>query len=309
MLDPTPFFTKKLLLVTGKGGIGKSLVTAALGQLAAERGLRTLLVENASQDQLGPLFGLPALGHQESQIQPQLSCLNIGSEENFREYVVKYLGQRMLYETVFSNRLVKSFMSTVPGLAEVMLLGRLFYIAELKEGERPDLVVFDAPASGHFMSLMTTPDAVLKSSLGGPLVRETERVNGFLASPDKCAVLYVTVPEDLVVSEALEFLPRLAAASPARLGGVVVNRVPAPDPVLDELALQHPTPVSIYLEERRAAAREALQTLRLGLDELARGSAALALATLPELGFIDEPLGRGFGERFLAGRGPAGGEV
>src|SRR5690606_16574585 len=94
--------------------------------------------------------------------------------------------------------------------------------------DSPELVIFDGHATGHFLSLMTTPDAVLDTRLGGPLVRETERVRDFLADPVKCGLVYVCVPEDLVVSETLDFLPRLAQKSPARLSAIIANRCPVP---------------------------------------------------------------------------------
>lgn len=283
---------RRLLLVTGKGGIGKSLVAASLGQLAAESGLRTLIVESASLDQLAPLFGGQPTGHAITPVSanPLLATINLNPSDNFRDYVVKHLGQKALFEKVFSHRVVHSFIDTIPGLPELMLLGRLYYECELAPAPRFDLVIFDGFASGHFLSLMTTPDAVLSSNLGGPLARETERVREFLADAAKVGILHVSVPEDLVVSETLDFLPALRAKAPAQLAGIIVNRVP-------EMPVGSGTPATDYLKGRAETSRQALASLTSGLAAL---DLRLPVWRLAELGFVDEPLPTGFGRRFLA---------
>ena len=289
MLESHALFNRKLLLVTGKGGIGKTLLTAALGQLAAAQGKRVLLVEFVACDQLAPLFGGQLPGHSERTVAPGIDCVNIDPAENFREYVTKYLKQKRLYDTIFSNRVVRSFISTVPGLSELMLLGRLFYHCELQEAHPYDLVIFDAFASGHFLSLMTTPEAVLGTSLGGPLNRETERVQSFLKDETKCATIFVTIPEPLVVSETLDFLPKLAEKSPTKVAGLVVNRMP---PDISGLTLEGAA--TAYLRGSDAVAAAALATLKTGLEEF-----KLPIWTLPELGFVPTPLPGDFAAKFF----------
>ncbi len=293
-LSNLPFLSRQLVLITGKGGIGKTLVTAALGQVAAAAGKKTLLIESAATDQLAPLVGVASTGHVESRVTDMLSIINLNPPDNFREYVVKYLGQKRLYDTVFSNRVVDSFVNTIPGMAELMMLGRLFYNCELAPPPRPDLVVFDGFASGHFLSLMTTPDAVLQSNLGGPLTRETERVKAFLADEKRCGILYVATPEELVVNETLEFLERLREKAPARLMGVVLNRSWSGLPA----AAGGPHTKS-YLAHRRAGAERAEDALTLGLDRLKAAGMNLPLLRLPERGFVAEPVTPVFAAEFL----------
>ena len=289
-------FARKLLLITGKGGIGKSLISAAIGQAAAEEGARVLIVENAAVDQVAPIFGLPSIGHQTTAVYPGLECINLNAEENFRDYVVKHLGQKRLFEKVLSHRVVQSFISMIPGLGELMFLGRLFYECELAPEPRYDLVIFDAPASGHFMSLMTTPDAVLGSNLGGPLRRETERVKAFLADRSKTGTLYIATPEELVVSEALDFLPRLVKAAPAEVMAVLVNRVPSWDPAsLDQVA---DSPSRAFLVHQQRAAAQALAALRDGLAT-SGDLRNLPVLIIPEDGSVTEPLKPGEGRRLL----------
>jgi arsenite-transporting ATPase len=284
---------KRLLLVTGKGGIGKTLSAAALGQLAASRGKRVLIVEAAGEASIPPLFGKTAPIHVEVSLAPGLSTLNLDPAGNFRDYVVKHLGQPRLFDKVFNNKVVQSFISAIPGFAEVMLLGRLYYECELQPTP-PDLVIFDGYASGHFLSLMTTPDAVLESDLGGPLARETDRVKKFLGDAKKAAVIYVTVAEELIVSECLEFLPLLKQKSPVAPAALFVNRLPPPAVLGDGAA-------AAYAERRAASSRAARATLEQGLARLAEGGLPLMLRDLKELGFVDEPLAADFGRTWLEG--------
>jgi anion-transporting ArsA/GET3 family ATPase len=298
---------KRLVLVTGKGGIGKTVVAAALGQAAAAAAsgtASTLISESALTDQVAPLFGHPAVGHRETEVQPGLFSINLDPPLNFRDYVVKYLRQPGLYDRVFSNRLVQSFIDTVPGFAELMMLGRTFYTSELAPEPRPRFIAFDAYASGHFLSLMTTPDAVLAAGFGGPLASETERVKAFLADPDKTAVVYVVTPEELVVSEALDFIPKLVARSPARLAGVIVNRVPAPAPAASRSLGAGGQAAMDFLAARQARAQAAIGMLRSGLDAFADAGMRIDGWMLPDLGAVPEPLPAGFGSHWLRSGGP-----
>ena len=309
---------KKLIFVTGKGGIGKTLCTAVLGQQLAALGKRTLIIENNYRDQVAPLFGFEPCGHSETLVSERLATINLSARETFKEYVTKHLGQPRLFDKVFNHQVVQTFIATIPGLAEVVMLGRLFHTLELAEPRRYDTIVFDGYASGHFLSLMTTPDAIIGSGIGGPLVKETSRVRQYLADPEKSTCIYVGVPESLVVSECLDFLPQLAAKSPVDLAGVVINKTPTDvlthlkgdsgpaaavsQPTVSQPTVSQPTvsqeatsetadqdPVGVYLDRRRHLALEAIEQLQKGLQSHA-GLEHLEVCYLPDLGFIEEPV-------------------
>ncbi len=284
--------SRKLLFVTGKGGIGKTLVSVAMAQAAAAAGLRVLLVESSSRDQIAPLFGLDPVGHNETVAAPGITCINLSAAGNFREYITKYLGKKKMFDTVFSHRVVQSFFNTVPGLAEAMLLGRLFYTCDVRDVDRrPDLVIFDSPASGHFLSLMTTPDAIVNSGLAGPMLRDTQKVRDFLRRKDDVGVIYVCTPEPLVVSEALDFLPVIQEKSPAKLCGVIVNRIPpsALDVGAGEATLLN------FLRERSAKSAAALDMVRVSTQQFP----GIMYLGLRDLGFVNDPLPADFHRTFL----------
>lgn len=308
--------SRKLLFVTGKGGIGKSLISAALAQSAAAAGRRVLLVESSSRDQLAPLFGVAPVGHVETDLAPGIRCINLNSAGNFREYVTKYLGQQRLFDSVLSHRVVQSFFNTIPGLAEAMMLGRLYYTCDVRDNEeRPDLVIFDSPASGHFLSLMTTPDAILGSGLAGPMLKDTERVRDFLRRSNDVGVLYVCTPEPLVISEAVEFLPEIQRQSPAKIDGVIVNRIP-PDfdgqPIVFEDSSAGQQLIE-FLRARAGKSQVALAELKKAIDsgllgrsgkkdiasESKAGGSEPVVIGLRDQGFVDDPLTGDFFKSFL----------
>ncbi len=288
--DLEQLFNKKLVMVTGKGGIGKTFWAAAFAWQAASRyGKKVMLIESAATSQIAPLFGKEPSVHHAVALAPGMTSRNFESERNFEEYIVRYLGQKVLYEKVFSNRLVKSMINMIPGLGELLLLGRLYYYAELSKDERPDIMVLDAYASGHFLSLMSTPDAVLKSSIGGPIQSETQRVKDFLGNQDLVSTIYVAIPEELVISECLDFIPKLSGSLPARISHVVMNRMPS-------------SPDSSQSEKAREFSERHVARARQNLNQLLESQNLPPVTLFPELGFIDEPVNPAVFEEYWQGR-------
>ena len=157
---------RKLVFVTGKGGVGKTSCSVALAQSLSDSGKRVLLVESSKLPQL-PEYSR-GLG---------IDTLNLEISDCFRDYIVDNLGQARLYEAVFSRDVVKTFLETIPGLGEVMLLGRIFWALNPRSGNQYDVIIFDAPSSGHFLSLLTTPKAMIETGIGGPLMGEVQKVH------------------------------------------------------------------------------------------------------------------------------------
>lgn len=301
MLDIDSILDRKLLLVTGKGGIGKSFVSACIAQYASGLGKSVLIIQSAGCDQItsyfSPLEDLanpnPTVGQKMRHL-GGIESINLSAEDNFREYVVKYLGQKRLYDTVFSNKIVKTFIKTIPGFSEVMLLGRMYFTSELAPPPKYDLVIFDGYASGHFLSLMTTPDAVIHSTLGGPLVKETTRIKNFLAERKNSGIVFVTTPEDLVVSETLDFLPKLQAVAPSPVVGLVVNKV------LAELSEASSNKADNFMYERQAKTVVAMKDLQKGLAGLQIQGLDMPIFSIKEYPVIDMPLQKDFAKKAFA---------
>ena len=276
---------RRMIFVTGKGGIGKTLISAAFAMRARQLGRRVLLVEQSAIDQIGPLFGVKSVSHDE-QWQNGLGLANFTPAGNFRDFITKHLMKSNLLDVLIKNKLVHSFFTAVPGFSELMLLGRLYYAVNLAPN-KPDLVILDAYASGHFLSLMTTPDAVLNSGLAGPIAQQTHKVKNWLSDGEQCSTVYVAIPEELVVSEVLDFLPILNKRSPVKLAGVLMNRcLESAQSLSDD---DHSGPARLFLSEkinRQVHALELFHKSMMG-DAFLR---SLPVMRLPDLGAVEEPL-------------------
>lgn len=274
-------FNKKILFITGKGGTGKSVVSALLGLLAAQKGKRVLLVESHAFDKLAPLFGLAPIGHQETLVSDRLSCINLDAKRCFAEYVTLHLGMEALYERVFRSQPVSSLLDAIPGLDETMVLGRVFHTCELSNAKY-DLVIFDCPASGHFLKMFATPDAIIKTGLVGPLIREVERVKSFLSNPEKASGIVVSLPEALVMTETFEFLPLFNKVIPLHLSAVILNRA------YSFAAASFLTATEKYFDRKQRATKEARKELFTFLQK--NPGLAQTAYTFPDMELIAEPL-------------------
>ena len=224
MHSVTDLFKKQLLFVTGKGGVGKTFLSLQLARKAASLGKKVLLAEVAGVGHLPPLMGAGRVEHREQLLAENLSYISLDPEICLKEYVSESLNLPGLYHKVFSRNVVQSFLRTIPGLYPVMLVGRLYYSCVRKILPSYDLVIFDAPASGHYFQLVSTPKDVAESGLVGPLVGEIRKVLDFIADSEKTGAVYITLPEGLVVSETLEFLESGKTRSPVAPCAFIVNR-------------------------------------------------------------------------------------
>lgn len=289
----------KLLFITGKGGTGKTLFSAAFAKEQAALGKKVLLVESTSLEQLPLLFGHDqTIGHREEEIADNISCINLNLRDSFREYVADHLGMAKLYEKVFDRAIVRSFLEALPGLGEVMLLGRLYHTCELRD--RYDLVIFDAPATGHFTNLLGTLDSVLNSGLIGPLVAEVSRVKEFLANPKRCGVVFMSLPEPLVINESLDFVEKMQKLVPVQIVQVFLNRIYSDlAQRLSDLELENrkiPEQVCSYLRQKLTKMQISQGALSVGLEAL---PLRVDLGFLPEMGVIGKELTPDFVRKFL----------
>lgn len=204
---------QKLLFVLGKGGVGRSTVSAALADLYARQGRSVLLVQWSVHDALSPQFGKDShLSHSAETIAPGVSVMNFVADEAIREYFVDHLKMGLIHKMVIENKHVKRFLHAAPGVQELFFLGRLFWLLCLAEEERGwtyDHVIVDAPAMGHGVSLFRIAPTIAGLGITGPLAAECERVTKMLHDSQLVGTVVVTIPEELPVEETLEFLPRI----------------------------------------------------------------------------------------------------
>lgn len=225
---------RRVLLVTGKGGTGKTSIAAALARLAARRGLETAVVEVGRDDALPPLLGAGTNdarepGRMPFAVSPHLYTMRISPEVAFEEYVELQLHVGALARLLVRNAGFRRFLDAAPGWRELITLGKVWHLQKLarsKEGGGSlfDLVIVDAPATGHGLSLFSVPQVILDTVRMGPLRRHTEAVHDLLMDERRTLVLPVAIPEELPVRETIELCTRVRELG-MHVGPAIANAV------------------------------------------------------------------------------------
>jgi anion-transporting ArsA/GET3 family ATPase len=199
----------RVLILSGKGGVGKSLVGMALAHAATERGKRVLLVEIDAPREAARYLGAPSVGARETEIAPGLHAVNLSPRGAMDEYVRQIVKLPMLTDRILKNPVYDRFFAAAPGLKELMVLGKIMVLEEERTGlrHRPryDLIIVDAPATGHGLSLLKVPIAAAKAVPVGPVGANARRILTLLRDPAKTALVIVTIPEEMAVVEAAQF--------------------------------------------------------------------------------------------------------
>lgn len=230
MAHPT-LLDRHLLFVAGKGGAGRSTVTAALALLAARAGKRVLVCEaNVTEPRVATLLGAEeAPGLRE--VRPGIHALNVLPGEAMREYGLMVLRFRAVTHAVFENRLIRYFLRAIPSLAELVILGKILHEARSRAdrgpGPRWDLVLVDAPATGHAVQLLRVPSALLDAVPAGPLRADAEWMERMLVDPVRTALALVALPEETPVNEVIELDAQIRGVLGMARAGLFVNAMPS----------------------------------------------------------------------------------
>lgn len=255
-----------LIVVTGKGGVGKSTISAALGLVAARRGQRAVVAEVGGRaDTVRLLAGR------------DVAQLTITPGEAKDEYLRDQL-PGPLAEVLTRSGTFAAFVEATPGMAEMLTIGKVW---ELLRGHRRDphaeaydVVVLDAPASGHGLALLGAPRTFADAAMVGPIHRQASTIDAVIGDPRRTAVVAVTLPEEMPVNETVELRAALRERIGLELSLVVANGI-WPDRItaaeartLEALGEPHDSPVgaALWAHDRARAQRNQLRRLRAGLD-------------------------------------------
>ncbi|HUF96687.1 MAG TPA: ArsA family ATPase [Ilumatobacter sp.] len=209
--------SSNIVIVAGKGGVGKTTVTAVLARAAAERGKRVLVIE---------LDGKPAL----AQLLPGLDVRHISAADALEEYLQEH-GFKRIAKRLAATGVIDVVSTAAPGIDDLVVLGK---IKQLERSGEFDLIVVDGPAAGHAITFLSSASGLLDSVRAGPVRTQAEDVAALLADPERCQVVLVTLPESTPVTEMIETSFALEDRVGVQLAAIVVNQVdvgPAvPDP-------------------------------------------------------------------------------
>jgi anion-transporting ArsA/GET3 family ATPase len=277
--------------VLGKGGVGKSTVSAALGLASARAGRRTLVIEVAGQQRLSRLFRAAEVGHDEpSELAPGLFGISIDAEQATEEYLAGQLRLGPLVDMLTRSKAFHTFAAAAPGLPELVTVGKVWKLAVAltEDGTAPvwDALVVDCPATGHGIALLETAGNVEEIAGGGPIRDQAARIQEVVSHPAATGIAIVARPEELAISEAVEAAGALRErglpVAAAVLNGVRGERFrPEEEPALAGLAATANGPPSRAAAAalRHLAAQRADAAYRRRLIE----GAGLPVIELPEL--------------------------
>jgi anion-transporting ArsA/GET3 family ATPase len=222
---------RRLVIVTGKGGTGKTTVAAALAVAAAQRGLRVLVAEVGGDSQLPRLIdpAAPAVGYEERAIAPGITAIRIDPFAALTEYLGLQIRVPGLVERVVRNQAFHQLLDASPGWRELITLGKVWHLEQMRDarGPRYDRIVVDAPATGHGVTLLDVPRVVVSTVRAGPLRHHTERVEALLADPERTLLLPVSLAEELPCRETVSLVERVRAGLSVHVDRVIVNGVHA----------------------------------------------------------------------------------
>jgi anion-transporting ArsA/GET3 family ATPase len=225
-LEPA-LLDRRLLFFTGKGGVGKSTVTAATALLAAERGKRVLLIEVDAKNNLTALFEHPPVGFEPRQVHPGIFAMQMDTEASLREYL-KVQARVPVFGRIGPLARAFDFVATAaPGVKEILTVGKVVWeLRESLQGRADwDLIVVDAAATGHVISQLDAPRAIQDLVQMGPVRNQTQWMVELLSDPELTALNVVTAPEEMPVNETIELVHRARTELDVPLGVVIVNRV------------------------------------------------------------------------------------
>jgi anion-transporting ArsA/GET3 family ATPase len=211
--------TSRVIIVAGKGGVGKTTVTATLAVAAARTGMSVLIVEVEGKSGLAAAFDCASLGYEESDVAAGVRARTLTPDAALVDWL-EGNGLKRISKRLVQTGALDIVATAVPGMKDILVLGK---VKSLEVGRRADLIIVDAPAAGHAITFLTSAQGLLDAVSVGPVRKQATDVVELLSDPDRCQVLLVTIPEETPVSELVDTAFAIEDRTGVCLGPVVVN--------------------------------------------------------------------------------------
>src|SRR3954470_5318737 len=224
-VDPAQFFAaSRLVIVAGKGGVGKTTVTAAMARAAAQSGLSALIVEVEGKSGLASVFGREPLSYDEVELSAGITGRTLTPDDALLEYLRDH-GLSRISKRLVSSGALDMVSTAAPGIKDILILGK---VKQLERAGAADLIILDAPAAGHAITFLLSARALLDAVRVGPINTQAKEVLELLTDAERCEVMLVTLPEETPVNELVDTAYHLEDRVGVSLGPVVVNGVYEP---------------------------------------------------------------------------------
>ncbi len=214
---------RRLLIVSGKGGVGRTTVAALLGVALARRGRKVLVATTGHDDRLAWMLGAERLADTPVEVAPRLFIQRLDPSTCVEEYGALVTRSTALSHAVFGNKVVRKLLRAIPGLDDFAVLGKVWH--EAVRARSFDVLIFDGPASGHLRLVLGVPQAIVETVAEGPLTREAIAMRDALQNPGMCQAVLVGLPEPWPLTELGELAGALHDGIGLHSGALVVNKL------------------------------------------------------------------------------------
>ena len=214
----------RVVIVAGKGGVGKTTVTAALATAAARTGMSVLIVEVEGKSGLAACFGEAPLTYEEAELRPRVRARTLTPDDALLEYLDAH-GMRRISKRLSRSGALDVVATAVPGMRDILVLGK---VKQLERARAADLIVLDAPAAGHAVNFLLSARGLLDAVRVGPIQKQAAEVVELLSDPTRCQVMLVTLPEETPVNELVDTAYAVEDRAGVALGPIVVNQCVPP---------------------------------------------------------------------------------
>ncbi len=287
-MDPGSFFaSSRVLIVAGKGGVGKTAAAATIAVAAARTGRSVLLIEVSGRTSAAPMLGAEPQGYEQTDLVGTgagISCRSLTPDQALVEWLSDH-GFKRVAKRMAKSGVLEVVATATPGIKDLLVLGK---IKQLETARAADLIVVDAPAAGHALGFLRSPAGVLDTARTGTIHRQAVEAMALLSDPERCRVMLVSIPEETPINELIETSFAVEDEVGISLGPVIVNAILPEIDGLDPEKVRRPHSRSITDSEVRdmcAAAAFRLERSALQKAQLLRLAAQLPLPQirLPQL--------------------------